>query len=74
MKLRLAFNRPATIPIFRDETPPESYLHDAVSMDDRVDWFTPDLTAAEQVLVLKLVHFEKLDGDLVWLVYEVTSR
>ena len=33
----------------------------------------PDLTAADQVLALKLVHFEKLDGDLVWLVYEVTG-
>jgi riboflavin biosynthesis pyrimidine reductase len=31
----------------------------------------PDLTSPEGVIQLELTHFEKLEGDVVWLRYDV---
>jgi 2,5-diamino-6-(ribosylamino)-4(3H)-pyrimidinone 5'-phosphate reductase len=33
----------------------------------------PDLDSAEGVIALKLKHLEKIDGDVVWLLYEVAE-
>ena len=33
----------------------------------------PDLTSAEGVIALRLMHVEKLRGDVVWLRYEVVK-
>jgi riboflavin biosynthesis pyrimidine reductase len=33
----------------------------------------PNLTSPEAVIPLKLIHVEQLDGDTVWLRYEVSK-
>ncbi len=33
----------------------------------------PDLTSPDSVIKLELLHLQKLDGDLIWLIYEVVK-
>lgn len=52
-------------------------LHNAILVGGttpRSIFRAPDLTSAEGVISLRLTHVEKLQGDAVWLRYEVVKQ